>query len=769
MPNTVELKEHLSTRAKGAAVPIELTLEQRDHALRDAVIDAALDCIVMMDHSGLILEFNPAAERTFGHKREDVIGKELSEVLIPEELREAHRKGMEHYRHTGEGPVLGRRVEVPALHSSGKRLLVELAISPVKSGDKTHFSAYLRDITETRSQEEKLLLSEKRFQSLFEMSPEPIIVHDLEGRIHAVNERAVELLGHSKEELLKTPVPMLHPESHHHLAKQAIEEVGSQGHTRLQIPFLRADGTLVETEITARQIESEDGTLVHGIVRDMTEQLAHEKSLKHAKDEAERANAAKSDFLANMSHEMRTPLNGILGSLAVVERDYLKSKDQEFLKLAERSGETLLMLIQDLLDLSRIEAGELELSPIRFNLKAAGERMHAELDPMARDKGLYLIRDVADDEFDYIADGRRIRQVFLNLIGNAIKFTDKGSVRTKVWVEELDGQHILRGRVTDTGPGIAADMQPKLFERFRQADSSKSKRYRGAGLGLAICKELVELMSGEIGVESEVGKGSTFWFWVPVERAEPLGPSQTSPQKATSGQLAGYVLLAEDSNTNAAVAAHMLTKLGLTHERVTNGREAFVLARNKSFDLILMDIGMPDVDGLQATRMLRDVGCDTPIIALTAHALEGDRDNALKQGMDAYLTKPLRFPELAEQLKQWIAPMPVETVRAGGLDLPAIEELWGDELETFNEIGKLFLGELEERLATLDNTDMSKLQRDAHSLKGAAANVGASVLSALAAELEEVARDRSTEHVGRLVDSIRSEAETVRTQMLERF
>ncbi|MEL6829205.1 MAG: PAS domain S-box protein [Pseudomonadota bacterium] len=769
MPNTVELKEHLSKRAKGATVPIELTLEQRDHALRDAVIDAALDCIVMMDHSGLILEFNPAAERTFGHKREDVIGLELSEVLIPEELREAHRKGLAHYHDTGEGPVIGRRVEVPALHASGERLLVELAISPVQSGDTTHFSAYLRDITEARAQEEKLRLSEQRFQSLFEMSPEPIIVHDLNGRIHAVNERTVELLGRSKEDLLKTPVPMLHPESHHHLARQAIQEVGSQGHTRLQIPFVRADGTLVETEITARQIESEDGTLVHGLVRDMTEQLAHEESLKRAKEAAERANAAKSDFLANMSHEMRTPLNGILGSLAVVERDYLKNKDEEFVKLAESSGETLLMLIQDLLDLSRIEAGELELSPIRFNLKAAGERMHAELEPMARDKGLQLVRQVQTDGLDYFADGRRIRQVFLNLIGNAIKFTDTGSVSTEVWVDEVGGKYTLNGRVTDTGPGIAKEMQSRLFERFRQADSSKRKRYRGAGLGLAICKELVELMSGEIGVESEVGTGSTFWFRVPVERAEPLDATETALKKPKSNKLSGHVLLAEDSNTNAAVAGHMLTKLGLTHERVANGREAFVLARNQNFDAILMDIGMPDVDGLQATRMLRDVGCDTPIIALTAHALEGDRENAIAQGMDAYLTKPLRLPELATQLKEWIAPMPENTVSAGGLDLPAIEELWGDDMETFNEIGQLFLAELEQRLETLDQAEMSMLQRDAHSLKGAAANVGASALSALAAELEGVARDRSAEHVGRLIESIHAEAKTVRTQMLERM
>ena len=769
MSDTVELKEHLSKRSKGAGVPIELTLEERDNALRDAVIDAALDCIVMMDHSGLILEFNPAAERTFGFKREDVIGQELADILIPEELREAHRKGLAHFHDTGEGPVIGRRVEVPALHASGARLLVELAISPVQSGDTTHFSAYLRDITDAREQEEKLRVSEQRFHTLFEMSPEPIIVHDLDGHIHDVNERAIELLGWSKEELkASTILKMFRPGDAHH-AVRAKEEVQAQGYTKLQMPLVRADGSELMAEITARQMDTEDGTLVHGIVRDMTEQLAHEESLRSAKEEAERANAAKSDFLANMSHEMRTPLNGILGSLAVVDRDYLKSKDQEFVQLAESSGETLLLLIQDLLDLSRIEAGELELSPIRFNLKTASDRMHAELEPVAREKGLELLRDVANDDSDYIADGRRIRQVFLNLIGNAIKFTDTGSVSTKVWVEQVDDKHILHGRVTDTGAGIPNDLQPILFERFRQADSSKRKRHRGAGLGLAICKELVELMSGDIGVESDAGSGSTFWFWVPVERAKPLAAEQIKSAKPKTNKLEGHVLLAEDSNTNAAVAGHMLKKLGLTYERVTNGREAFVLARSQAFDLILMDIGMPDVDGLQATRMLRDVGCDTPVIALTAHALEGDRENALQQGMDGYLTKPLRFPELAAQLTEWMTPMSEKETVTGGLDLPAIEELWGDDMETFNEIGQLFLSELEERLETLDSVDLNMLERDAHSLKGAAANVGASVLSALAAELEVVARDRSTEHVSRLLDSIKNEAVTVRTQMLARL
>lgn len=769
MQETVELKEHLSSRPKGAAVPLELTQEQRDTALRDAVIDAALDCIVMMDHSGLILEFNPAAERTFGFKREDVIGKELADILIPEELRGAHRKGLTHYHKTGEGPVIGRRVEVPALHASGERLLVELAISPVESGDSTHFSAYLRDITEVREQEEKLRMSEQRFHTLFEMSPEPIIVHDLDGTIHDVNERAEELLGWPKGELKGHSIVKFFRPGDDHYATAARAEVQAQGYTKLQMPLVRADGSELMAEITARQMDTEDGTLVHGIVRDMTEQLAHEESLRKAKEEAERANAAKSDFLANMSHEMRTPLNGILGSLAVVERDYLKSKDEQFVQLAESSGETLLLLIQDLLDLSRIEAGELELTPIRFNLKTASDRMHAELEPVAREKGLQLLRDVAQDDREYIADGRRIRQVFLNLIGNAIKFTDSGSVSTKVWVEEADGKHILHGRVTDTGAGIPEDLQPILFERFRQADSSKRKRHRGAGLGLAICKELVELMDGDIGVESDPGSGSTFWFWVPVERAAPEKNAQLKPVKPKTSKVSGHVLLAEDSNTNAAVAGHMLTKLGVTYERVTNGREAFVLARNQNFDLILMDIGMPDVDGLQATRMLRDVGCDTPIIALTAHALEGDRENALNQGMDGYLTKPLRLPELAAQLTERMAPMFDDKTTAGGLDLPAIEELWGDDMETFNEIGQLFLSELEERLTTLNEVDLNALQRDAHSLKGAAANVGASALSSLAAELEAVARERSTEHIPRLLESIKGEAATVRTQILARL
>lgn len=342
-------------------------------------------------------------------------------------------------------------------------------------------------------------------------------------------------------------------------------------------------------------------------------------------------------------------------------------------------------------------------------------------------------------------------------------------VKTEAWVEEVDGKHIMHGRVTDTGAGIPKDLQPILFERFRQADSSKRKRHRGAGLGLAICKELVEFMSGDIGVKSEPGAGSTFWFWLPVERAKPLKDEQVKAPKTITNQLSGHVLLAEDSDTNAAVAGHMLRKLGVSFERVKNGREAFVLGRRKSFDLILMDIGMPDVDGLKATRMLRDVGCDTPIIALTAHALEGDRENAFSQGMDGYLTKPLRLPELASQLTEWMSPMSEENTTTGGLDLPAIEELWGDDMETFNEIGQLFLAELDQRLATLDSVDLNTLERDAHSLKGAAANVGASALSALAAELEVVARNRSTDHVARLLGSIKSEAVTVRDQILARL
>jgi len=618
----------------------------RDTALRNAVIDAALDCIIMMDQDGIVVEFNPAAEATFGYSRDEAVGSLLADLVIPPDLQEAHHKGMTRYLSTGEARVIGQRVEVPACNKAGDSLLVELAISPVEFDGRKFFSAYLRDIT-----------------------------------------------------------------------------------------------ARVETQ----------------------------NNLREAKEDAEKASRAKSDFLANMSHEMRTPLNGILGALSLLDRGPISPDNMRFVAAAERSAETLLTLIDDLLDLSRIEAGELELEPVAFDPRDLIVIVEDVFGPAAKEKGVALNTDVNVTSTNLSADAGKVRQVLLNLIGNALKFTQRGQIDISVREE---GRQLFF-TVRDTGIGISKTDQALLFDRFKQVDSSQSRVHGGAGLGLAICRELVELMGGEIGVESEPGQGSVFSFMVPLVQVLDAVPVATVTG-SKGANLSGRVLIAEDSQTNAMVAIEMVKRLGLDFAHFTDGAGAVDAALRKSFDVILMDVSMPNVDGITATRILRERGYDKPIIAMTAHALQGDRGRALESGMSGYVTKPVRPEALRAELEKWLgsgaslADSDVDDDQTeGGLDRPAIEELWaGDEI-TYAKIAQIFLEELDWRLPVLKDVSASELEHHAHSLKGAAANIGATHLSGLATQLEASAKDKNPKNQNSLISLIEVEAELVREGLLK--
>ncbi len=740
---------------------------ERDNALRNAVIDAALDCIIMMDQSGQIVEFNPAAERVFGYSRDEAVGAALADLIIPENLRDAHHNGLSHYLKTGEHAVLNKRIEVPATNKTGNELLVELAISPVEFGGTKFFSAYLRDITEAKAAQERVRASEERFQSLFELSPDAIVVIDGDGKLQDVNSQACELAGLSKEEMLKVPaIEFVAPDS---LSKAlaGMSTAGNGETVRIQIDFLNAGKNRVPAEVLGRRIENENGALYYGVIRDISNRLAKEQQLRDSKEAAEQANVAKSDFLANMSHEMRTPLNGVIGSLSLIERDHVSEQSASLITAAERSAETLLTLIDDLLDLSRIEAGEVEVEQSAFDPNEFSTLVSEVFYPLAEQKKLKLTTKVDFDGKMIRSDVGKIRQVLINLVGNAIKFTQRGSVDVSIAVQKADGHETLTLQVTDTGIGISKRDQAVLFERFKQADSSRSKSHGGTGLGLAICRQLADIMDGTISISSAPGVGSTFTFTIPVERASAATGSvvQVVPDDT---KLHGRVLIAEDSETNAMVAKKMLDRIGLEFEHVTDGAAAVDAALSGKFDVVLMDVSMPNLDGLEATRILRQRGYTVPIIAMTAHALKGDRDRAFEVGMSGYVTKPVRPNALRDALSKWLSGTPdnmeaesKESIVAA-LDTDAIQEVWNGDLETFSEIGRIFLDELSWRIPGLHDANADELEHHAHSLKGAASNIGATELSRLAAELERLAKSGIQGRIGTLIGSIESEADRVR-------
>jgi signal transduction histidine kinase/CheY-like chemotaxis protein len=411
--------------------------------------------------------------------------------------------------------------------------------------------------------------------------------------------------------------------------------------------------------------------------RDLAARDRARADLVQAMEAAQAANQAKSEFLANMSHEIRTPMNGVLGMLGMLLDRELGETEREYAATAQRSARALLDVINDILDLSRVEAGRLALEPVPFDLRAVIEDVVAQAAVQARDKDLeLLVRYPSEVPSRFVGDDGRIRQILVNLVGNAVKFTSRGHVAVDVArVGEGDGVVTLELAVADTGVGIPAAAQQIIFEKFQQADGSTTRLYGGSGLGLAIVRELVGLMGGRVGVDSEPGKGSRFWFTLALTRdqhesapvvAEAALPAAAAPDAARDSEPAiaaaaaarsGRVLVVEDNVVNQKVAMYLLEDLGWRVDVAGNGREALRLIDEIPYDLVFMDVQMPEMDGLQATAAIRAgesaQGRRLPIVAMTAHAMRGDLERCLAAGMDGYVSKPVSKQDLAQVLARF--------------------------------------------------------------------------------------------------------------------
>ena len=516
-------------------------------------------------------------------------------------------------------------------------------------------------------------------------------------------------------------------------------------------------------------------------------QLRHMEKLARVVNErtraisaAESASRAKSNFLANMSHEIRTPLNGVTGMLELLSSTTLDEQQQRYVHGAQSSADCLMSLINGILDFSKIEQGMLELDPVDFNLHQLIHNVADIMAPAARKSGLEIICELSPDLPKWVsADNGRLRQILLNLISNAVKFTEKGRVSIEAQKQYTDtGDLMVRIAVSDTGIGIPVDRRHRLFKLFSQVDGSTTRRFGGTGLGLALCKKLVELFGGEIGVESESEKGSTFWFTIclqapseehPEEKAESNGVSdliRTEPLAEQSSQ-DFRVLVAEDYDINQVVVREFLRRFGLECEIVGDGQVAVDRAKSGEFDMILMDCQMPLMDGLQAARVIRDAetpdhglsrnGKRIPIVALTANAVAGDREECLEAGMDDYLTKPITCQALTNMLLRWmptpqskgLEPIPNKTaprVCVGSASIAEafdVEQLmsqcFGDSnlaielLNMFELRGRQSLRDLEEAIA---GNNRLAVQLLSHGVKGVAANLCALRLRESAGELE---------------------------------
>ncbi|MEO5720976.1 MAG: response regulator [Chthoniobacterales bacterium] len=515
--------------------------------------------------------------------------------------------------------------------------------------------------------------------------------------------------------------------------------------------------------------------------------LAEQRAqLVSAKEVAEAANQSKSDFLANISHEVRTPLNGIMGVTDLALDTELTSTQRDYLDMVKQSSGDLLQLINQLLDFAKIEAGKLTLEVGPFGLREWLERTTRPLAARAGVKGLTLTCEIAPEVPEHVTgDAMRLRQVMINLIENAIKFTPAGTIAIRLGTTDVAGAETgLLFSVQDSGIGVPTSKQALIFQAFAQADSSTTRQYGGTGLGLAICAQLVELMGGRLWMESEAGKGSTFHFTAGFRRASaPTGEHAAQVIRGPS-IVALQILVVDDNAVNRSVAAGILEKQGHKISLATNGREAVTLARRGRFDVILMDVQMPEMDGLAATARIRTAEAAgdrrTPIVAMTARAAADDRERCLAAGMDDYVSKPVSKEKLLEVIGRLgeIAPVLPEraapSVRRSEFEFSAarlLEQFEGDEAlllrvaDLFRESASELMERLEEESAA---GHASGIARAAHTLRGSLGNMTAQHAARLAGEIEELAQKEMLTGIGERITELNYEMDTIRAE-LERF
>ena len=635
------------------------TLSSSEERFR-CIAEAAFHAVIVADGWGKVTYWNEAATRMFGYSATEALGKDLHCLLAPPEHHEAIRKGMELFRTTGKGVVLDRILELTALRKNGEPFPVEISVSPFRLDGQWHVVGMIQDISARKQAEAALRESEDRFRQLVNNTPVLIWMADQEGRYTYVNDSWLTFTGRTREqELGQGWMDNLHPDDRERILQTYPAACARQQSFELEYRLRRADGGyrwLLAAALPQRSTRGEFVGYV-GSCTDLTERREMIDALLRAKEAAESANQAKSEFLANMSHEIRTPMNGILGLTALTLESELTPEQRRYLEMVQESGESLLRLLNDILDFSKIEAGKLDFDEVEFSLD---EILGTALMPQgqrAAAQGLELTYHVAADVPDnLLGDPGRLQQVLVNLVGNAIKFTERGEVAVDVQLESAtDREVVLHFLVRDTGIGIPPDRQRLIFQPFTQADSSTTRRYGGTGLGLTISARLVQAMKGRIWLESEPGQGSTFHFTVCLLRSR----SQTAKARPSSPvELRGQaVLVVDDNATNRHILEELLLRWQMTPLLAADGKTALAtlersLASSQPIALVLLDCMMPQMDGFKLAEQIRRRPrlADLPLVMLTSSPQSGDAARARDLGIAAVLIKPVRPAELLDTI-----------------------------------------------------------------------------------------------------------------------
>lgn len=770
----------------------------RQNATLKAQQEAAIDGILIVDENGNVVSYNQRfcelwqiPQEIAGTCSQKILAWVIADVADPEEFLAKVNYLYQHPQAASRDEILFKDGRIFDRYSAS-------VISPL--GENYGRIWYFRDISDLRESEAEIKRVQRFLTSIIENIPNMIFVKDAKDlRFISINKAGEELLGYSRAELLgkndydffpKEQADFFMSKDRDILRTGGIVDIAEEPiQSRNHGPRILHTKKLPVLDDTGKP------QYILGISEDITERKQAEIELRQAKEAAESATQAKSDFLANMSHEIRTPMNAVIGMTGLLLGTDLSLEQRDTVETIRSSGEVLLSLLNDILDFSKIESGKLELEAQPFDLVNCVNESIALLANSATTKGLELSCLLPADILRMIVgDVTRLRQIIVNLLSNAIKFTNEGSISVSATAHRLhdladksDSQYQLEFAVRDTGIGIPTDKLDRLFQSFSQVDSSTSRRYGGTGLGLAISRQLSELMGGRMWVESVVGQGSTFYFTivapavpaVAMTNTQVQSPVSTSKQPAPPKSLGSpmteqsplRILLAEDHPVNQKLAVLMLKQLGYRADVVSNGLEVLEAIHHLPYDVILMDVQMPEMDGIEATEWIcrkYPVGSRPRIIAMTARAIQGDREKCLAAGMDDYISKPMRMEALAQALSQCTPNSNDATADASHpeqVNLELVNQTYApvtqlavinpQALQELQNIGgadgAAFLADmidcylddstqlLQQIRDAVTQKDAITLQRLVHSWKSSSASLGATVLSNLCREVEAIA------------------------------
>ncbi|GAB4238543.1 MAG: hypothetical protein Tsb0034_14190 [Ekhidna sp.] len=736
-----------------------------------AIFDSSTHEIWSVDRTFRFTSFNQNYEKAFEsyYGRSPKIGQSIKEFSSDSLSLESHNFWIEKYQEAFKGKFVNFQTET--LDKSGKKIWREVFVNPIflPNGRIEELSVIANDITEKKESESALISSEEKFRTIFESFQDIYFRCDMDGHITMISPSVQEVLGFKPQEVIGTSI-MEYADKKRQIYEIATRINEEERIRNIEGTIKAADGSRLQFFFNIRLIHKEDGTYeVEGVARDISQLKKTNEELKRAKDMAERSLKIKERFLANMSHEIRTPMNGIIGMIDLLATTPLNDEQSEYVKTISKSSQTLLNILNDILDLSKIEAGKMDLRLGPVNLIKTIEKVYDLFSQQASSKDNNLYYHIDEKTPDWIlGDETRLIQVLSNLTSNAIKFSEtKGNINISLQVKSVDdeGRFSFKVAIKDSGIGISDEDQKKLFQSFHQLDNSSTKNFGGTGLGLAISKELVKSMNGDIGVVSTPGLGSTFWFTFEAKKIDDSKVNKINVDPTFTKQFTGKepkILLVDDNDVNRKVASNILIKSGCKVVEAVDGFHAIELASAEPFDLIFMDIQMPKMDGTKAAEKIRELRLDPPppIVAMTAYSMEEDRQRFLDAGLDDYLAKPIKADILIRKVKSWVEFEPKtvsqEVIVEQSEDL-AINQNTLNQLAKYGgqELIEDTLVEFEEEAEVLvrnaehfyEKKDYKSMRGELHTLKGNAGTLGVEKLSKQAAFIEKRLKENKFDHL----------------------